>query len=210
MAGPPRRCRPGMQRGRDDDAASAPATACGAGRAAGDERARSGRWLNSLNRSISGPSELPRMVRNAGAILASSMLRARAAPSPSNAATCAARPAASAALSNLITSASASALATMADALSLAASSWVCGDLELLLGQGHGHLLLLLGLGRLLDDLLLGLDHLLLLLGQHDLDLQLRLGELLELLAAELGELLLGDLALLHRLGDLGAGAGSR
>ncbi len=57
------------------------------------------------------------------------------------------------------------------------------GDLELLLGQRHGHLLLLLGLGGLLDDLLLGLDHAFLLLGQHDLDLQFRLGELLELLA---------------------------
>ena len=84
------------------------------------------------------------------------------------------------------------------------------GDLELLLGQRHGHLLLLLGLGRLLDDLLLGLDHALLLLGQHDLDLQFRLGELLELLAPELRELLLGDLPLLHRLGDVAREAGSR
>ena len=84
------------------------------------------------------------------------------------------------------------------------------GDLELLLGERHGHLLLLLGLGGLLDDLLLGLDHPLLLLGQDDLDLQLRLGELLELLALELRELLLGDLPLLHRLGDVGRAAGSR
>ena len=42
-----------------------------------------------------------------------------------------------------------------------------------------------------------------LLLGEHDLDLQLRLGELLHLLLLVLGELLLGDLAEPHRLGDL-------
>ena len=89
-----------------------------------------GRSVNWRNRSISGPSELPRIVRNDGASLPSRMLRARAAPSPSNAETWAARPAASALLSNLITSASASALATIAEALSLAASSWVWATLS--------------------------------------------------------------------------------
>ena len=174
-----------------------------AGAAAGRDRGCPGRWVNWLNRSMSGPSELPRIVRNDGAILARSMFRAMAEPSPSNAATWAARPAASAALSN--SDHVGVGLGLGEDRRCFVFGGFELGlrDLELLLGQRHGHLLLFLGLGGLLDDLLLGLDHALLLLGQHDLDLQFRLGELLELLTHELGELLLGDLTLLHRLGDV-------
>jgi len=58
------------------------------------------------------------------------MFLAMAEPSPSKAKTWAVRPAASAALSNLMTSASASALARIAEALSLVASSWVWATLS--------------------------------------------------------------------------------
>src|SRR5271165_6303697 len=69
------------------------------------------RRVNSLKSSMSGPSVLPRIVWNDGASLAKSMFRAMAPPSPPKAATWAAKPEASAALSNLTTCASAEALA---------------------------------------------------------------------------------------------------
>src|SRR5262249_27343832 len=53
----------GVSAGREGEAAAA----------AGSERGRSGRWVNCRKSSMSGPSELPRIVRNDGASLASSM-----------------------------------------------------------------------------------------------------------------------------------------
>ena len=69
------------------------------------------------------------------------------------------------------------------------------GDGQPLLGGGHGDLLVLHRLGRLLDHLLLGLDQPGLLLGQQVLDPELGLRLLLDLLLEELVELLLGDLS---------------
>ena len=53
---------------------------------------------------------------------------------------------------------------------------------QLLFRQGLGHALLLLGLGHLLDDRLVGFDHRPFLVGEEHLDLELGLGDLLKLL----------------------------
>ncbi len=97
------------------------------------------------------------------------------------------RPASSALFLNRITSDSASALAVTARGLILGGLKLRLGNLELLPGQGHGDLLVLFGPGRLLDHALLGLDQLLLLLGENLLDPRLRFGLLLHLFLVGIG-----------------------